>query len=266
MKTEGTPLPKKSLGQHFLTNPQICQRIVSLLKPEAKDKILEIGPGPGALTRLLEHLPYQKLVLIEKDAWWAQARAANPRIEVKNQDAMKFDWLSLAIPPAWKFIGNLPYNIASPLIWEIMKYCQIWKLAVFMVQKEVAQRITAPPGSKIYGAISVWTQAHARVKLEFTLAPGAFSPPPKVDSSVISLEPLPDRPQYPDELSRLLHILFQQRRKQIGVILKKAPAFLDALKALAIPPTLRPEQLSPEEFIKISRQVAIANNHSRLSS
>ena len=197
------PAAKKSLGQHFLTNPGICRRIVDLIAPSGSDSILEIGPGPGALTGVLEKAPHARLLLLEKDDYWAGVRAkeGGPSTEVRCMDALTFPWGDLE--GQWKLIGNLPYNVASPLIWDIAWKCRALTRAAFMVQKEVGDRLAAAPGTRHYGALSVWVQAWLCVRMEFTLGPGAFSPPPKVDSAVLSFTPIPPErhPKNPERLA-----------------------------------------------------------------
>lgn len=255
--------PKKSLGQHFLINENICQRIVRLLDVKEDDQIVEIGPGAGALTDILAALPHKRLQLIEKDAAWAHERAKNSAAEVLNEDAMDIDWKALLKSGYWKIIGNLPYNIASPLIWNILAQCRVWQRMVLMVQKEVGQRLCAMPGSRKYGALSVWVQAYAQVKYELTVSPGSFMPPPKVDSAVISFLPSSDLPQYPHTLSALLHLCFQKRRKQLGTIFKSSGhAFLaDSLRKMGIDPQLRPENLTCAQFMSLAQDWAEGQAH-----
>lgn len=245
------PAPKKSLGQHFLNSEGICRKIVSLLEPGANDQILEIGPGAGALTGILRDSPHKRLLLIEKDDFWATKQAATGA-EVLTLDALKFDWASLE--GKWKLVGNLPYNIASPLIWDIFGKCRAWERAVFMTQKEVGERLCAAPNSRKYGALSVWAQCRASAKLEFVVRPGAFRPPPKVDSAVISFWPLEKGPNYPETLAKLLKICFQRRRKQIGGIFRAArlPLLENGLKKFGLDPALRPENLSCQDFMNLA--------------
>ena len=171
-------------------------------------------------------------------------------------DALRFDWRRISPERPWKVIGNLPYNVASPLIWDIVSRAEGLKRAVFMVQKEVGQRLAAAPGNGHYGALSVWVQSYARPRLEFVVGPGAFSPPPKVDSAVLSFEPLPPeaRPAHPKALARLLRICFQQRRKQLGGIFRRAglPQMERALDQAGLAPSLRPEALSTDDFQRLS--------------
>ena len=242
------PKAKKSLGQHFLHDRQICQRIVALLQCAPSDRILEIGPGPGALTNILEALSPARLLALEKDPWWAAERNT-PRCQAILTDALTFDWSRL---DGWKIIGNLPYNVASPLIWDIVSQSRNLQKAVFMVQKEVGRRIAASPGNKDYGALSVWVHYHAKTRLAFTVGPGAFNPPPKVDSAVITLEPLKKRPKNPLRLAALLKICFQNRRKQIGSIFRRANLPFSLLDGLD--PQLRPENLGVEDFAQIAEK------------
>ncbi len=250
------PRAKKSLGQHFLRREEICARIAALLLPRPEDRVLEIGPGPGALTRALEDGPHACLLLLEKDRHWAaeRQRLAGPRTQAVLTDALRFDWRRIGPERPWKIIGNLPYNVASPLIWDIVSQSRGLSRAVFMVQKEVGQRLAAAPGNGHYGALSVWVQSHARPRLEFVVGP--FSPPPRVDSAVLSFEPLPAEalPDRPDALSRLLRICFQQRRKQLGGIFRRAglPQLEEALERTGLAPHLRPEALHKEDFLRLA--------------
>lgn len=257
---------KKSLGQHFLRDERVVERIVELLRPAEGDQILEIGPGPGALTALLRPLPWKKLLLLEKDDHYAAEHAARPLpgLEVVAGDALAYPWESLEGP--WKIAGNLPYNVASPLMWDIVFRTPNLARAVFMVQKEVGDRLTAKPGTKDYGALSVWVQSFVTARKGFVIGPSAFSPPPKVDSAVVVFEPLPEekKPRRPEALSRLIKICFQQRRKQLQGILRHAlpdrfsPEMLDAL---GIEPAGRPETLSVEQFQKLANALFSGKNH-----
>ncbi|MBD5646637.1 MAG: 16S rRNA (adenine(1518)-N(6)/adenine(1519)-N(6))-dimethyltransferase RsmA [Desulfovibrio sp.] len=258
---QDAPRAKKSLGQHFLRNEGVCRRIAQLVQQSPEDRLLEIGPGPGALTRALEAQPHKSLLLLEKDRYWAaeRQRLAAPHTQAVLMDALRFDWRRLSPGAGWKVVGNLPYNVASPLIWDIVSQSGAGR-CVFMVQKEVGLRLAAAPGSRQYGALSVWVQAHSRPRLEFSLGPGAFSPPPKVDSAVLSFMPVaPEaRPRHPALLERLLRICFQQRRKQLGGIFARAGlGWLGAkLPALGLSPQLRPEALPVEAFLRLAELLA----------
>lgn len=257
---------KKSLGQHFLRDERVVQRIVDLLRPEEGDQIMEIGPGPGALTALLRPLPWSRLLLLEKDDHYAAEHAARPLpgLEVVAGDALTYPWESLEGP--WKIAGNLPYNVASPLMWDIVCRTPHLARAVFMVQKEVGDRLTAVPGTRDYGALSVWIQSFVTTRKGFVIGPAAFSPPPRVDSAVVVFEPVPekDRPARPEALSRLIKICFQQRRKQLQGILRHAlPGFFspEVLTGLGIDPAARPETLSVRQFQALADALFSAKNH-----
>lgn len=246
--------PKKSLGQNFLINDGACRRIAATLDPRPEDNVLEIGPGHGALTKFL--LQARRLVLLEKDRQLAAKAAACFPVHVINGDALKFNWRKLGLQN-WKITGNLPYNVASPLIWDILSQCAGLQKAVFMVQKEVAERLTAAPGSRHYGALSVWAQSFSQTTLIFTLGPGSFRPPPKVDSAVVAFNPIPldKRPGHLSELRTLLQLCFQQRRKQLGGVFHRANkhSLLEGLDTLQIDGSRRPEELSPEQFQQLAK-------------
>ncbi len=243
---------KKSLGQHFLRDAGVTGRIAGLLDVRPGDRIAEIGPGPGALTALLRPLPWSRLLLLEKDDDYARGHASLPMpgLEVFHGDALAFPWQTLEGP--WKIAGNLPYNVASPLMWEIVSRVPALERAVFMVQKEVAERLLSPPGSRKYGALSAWIQSFCAPLKGFPVPPTCFAPPPEVDSEVVVLTPAHHgRPSRPDRLAALLRLCFQQRRKQLQSILRRSFPGAKAMEALeeeGIAPEQRPESLSPEQF------------------
>ncbi|MDE5833756.1 MAG: 16S rRNA (adenine(1518)-N(6)/adenine(1519)-N(6))-dimethyltransferase, partial [Desulfovibrio sp.] len=191
-------------------------------------------------------------VLLEKDRELAFRRENLGDASVINMDALDFPWERLRALGLWKLAGNLPYNIASPVIWDIVSRCDGWERAVFMFQKEVAERIVSPAGSGKYGALSVWIQSFADPVYEFAVKPGSFYPPPKVDSAVVSFVPLPASaaPRRPLALKRLLTVCFGQRRKQIGGIFRKnnMDLLFPYLEKLGIADSARPEEIRPEQF------------------
>ena len=256
------PAAKKSLGQHFLKHDHICRRIAALLLPQPEDRVIEVGPGPGALTRALEDQPHACLLLLEKDDHWAaeRQRLAKEGTQAVLTDALRFDWSRITPAYPWKIAGNLPYNVASPMLWDMVAQARGLLRGVFMVQKEVGQRLAARPGTSHYGALSVWVQSFVRPRLEFIVGPGAFSPPPKVDSAVLTFEPLPEteRPPHTAQLSRLLKLCFQQRRKQIGGIFRRCgdEVLLTLPEEAGLAPELRPEQLSVADFHRLSALLA----------
>ena len=254
------PRAKKSLGQNFLIDGNIAAKIVGTLFISPQDKVVEIGPGAGALTERIRLAAPAELLLVEKDGHWAAEREKSlagyeGKASVLAEDALHMPWEG--IPPPWKCIGNLPYNIASPLMWEIFSRASGLARAVFMIQKEVGERVIAQPGTKAYGALSVWVQSHMTPKLEFTVPPQVFVPRPKVYSAVLSFVPAATSalplPQERAALGMLLRRCFQQRRKQLGTILKGC-AKGDALWAdSGIAPERRPETLTPQQFLSLSR-------------
>jgi 16S rRNA (adenine1518-N6/adenine1519-N6)-dimethyltransferase len=252
------PKAKKSLGQNFLQDANIARTIVACLQVGKDDQVLEIGPGPGMLTAFLREARPARLYMVERDAYWAEIRQQeNSACPGKNQvilaDALTMPWFKFS--DAWKIAGNLPYNIASPLIWDILSAARGLVRAVFMLQKEVGLRLVAHPGTGAYGALSVWIQSHVRPKLAFTVPPRVFKPSPKVHSAVLSFIPVASgqRPEHPAKLSRLLKICFQKRRKQLAVILRSEKGFsMELLEELKIKNTLRPEELSPGDFQRLA--------------
>jgi 16S rRNA (adenine1518-N6/adenine1519-N6)-dimethyltransferase len=252
------PKAKRSLGQNFLRDANIAGKIARCLDIQPGDSVLEIGPGQGALTGFLEQSPAGRLVLVEKDRHWAaeRMRQGQGRVRVILADALTMPWERFSAP--WKCIGNLPYNVASPLMWDICSRASGLSRAVFMVQKEVGLRVTAKPGTSAYGALSVWLQSFMRPKLEFVVPPQVFQPRPKVDSAVLSFTPLAplgerqERPFAPNQLSAALKACFQKRRKQLGGIIKSLGQDPAVLEALGIDPVKRPEALTPEQFQALS--------------
>ncbi len=240
----------RRLGQHFLTDPQILARIVDALEPVSGETVLEIGPGPGTLTAALLARGL-RVIAIEKDRRLAAALDTRENLTVITGDALKLDWHTYR---AEKVIGNIPYYITSPLIDKALAP-PIPDRVVFLVQDEVADRIAAPPGSKTYGALSVGVQAVARVEKLFTVAPGSFRPAPKVRSALIRLTPLAEPLVAPEEVAPLRTFVtacFSRRRKQLK---NAVPGMTEAdLLTLGFDPTVRPERLPPEAFVRLLRR------------
>jgi len=247
---------KKSLGQNFLLDMNIARKIVDALEPGHQDRVLEIGPGKGVLTTLLAHKA-QWVLAVEKDSFLAFDLDRHPGVQAVNMDALQLDWSRLNRWPGLKIIGNLPYNIAQVLLWDLTAGCRTFDRAVVMVQKEVAHRITAAPGGKEYGALSVWLQSFTAPRVLFKVSPAVFRPRPRVDSAVLELRPLPSDKIFftPEYLARVIRIMFQNRRKQLGNILKTYwnDRKKIALEHCSLDPRTRPEELSPEEFQGLSR-------------
>ncbi len=251
------PPKKRSLGQNFLQDSNVSRKIVGSLNLSSDDYVLEIGPGAGALSHLIASRKPKSFVLLEKDRFWAAqhglwAQEHSFAYQPLLIDALQFPWENLSrLNVRWKLVGNLPYNVASPLIWDIVQKTTNWQMAVFMVQKEVGMRLASSAGNKEYGALSVWVQSFAKVERLFTVPPGAFEPRPKVDSAVMRFVPNPASLLCcPQSLSRLLKICFQQRRKQLKNILKEYwSAELDFfLEIQGLSQEARPETLTPKQF------------------
>ncbi|WP_319543934.1 16S rRNA (adenine(1518)-N(6)/adenine(1519)-N(6))-dimethyltransferase RsmA [uncultured Pseudodesulfovibrio sp.] len=250
---------KKSLGQNFLKDQNICRKIVDAIDPTENDFIIEIGPGRGALTEFLVETGARKLVALEMDDELARRLDERwPHLEVIRMDALKFPWESLNEGPC-KIIGNLPYNVGSKLIWDIVSRVQTLERAVFMVQHEVATRLTAEPGCKAFGGLTAWVNNFCTTTYLFKVPPTVFRPQPKVDSAVVRFTPLPVEkwPAAPDRLSELIKILFQQRRKQISTILKKRwnQSIEEWFESEGISPKIRPENLTPKQFSSLSERL-----------
>lgn len=253
--------PKRSLGQNFLRDENIARNIVSALDIGPGDHVLEIGPGRGALTKHIVERNPKRFLVLEKDDALADALETWPRPpEIHRGDALAFPWESLAADGPWKIVGNLPYNIASPLMWDIVSRAPL-ALAVFMVQLEVGLRIKAPHDCKQYGALSVWIQNYVGVELLFKVPPQVFYPPPKVTSAVLRFSPKVVQPtaQAGAALTKALHLCFQSRRKQLGTILKSKGInnYVQVLEALGIDPAQRPETLEPERFLALANSLSI---------
>jgi 16S rRNA (adenine1518-N6/adenine1519-N6)-dimethyltransferase len=250
-------MPKKSLGQHFLADPRILARIADALQPAQGETVLEIGPGRGTLTEVLASR-VERLIAIEKDRDLVPLlRSRFPTLEIVEGDALELDWHALA-GPRFSVIGNIPYNITSPLIDRALMPPRP-RTVVFLVQKEVADRVAAPPGGAEYGALSVGVQAVARVERLFRVSAGAFSPPPKVDSAVLRMTPLP-APLIGDgdiaRFRRLVVGLFGFRRKQLVRGLREltgrsAEQVGEWLAQAAIEGTRRPQEVDPAGFVTL---------------
>jgi len=257
---------KRSLGQNFLVDRNLQRKIVAAVGADAGDEVLEIGPGHGALTQHLAGT-VRRLVLIELDdvlaASLAERFGGRTDVEVVHGDVLQVPRGDhLEDPEALLVVGNIPYNITTPIIFRLLERPRPRRI-VLMVQDEVASRIVAGPGTKDYGALSVGVQAVADAERLFKVGRGAFRPVPGVDSAVIRI-----RPHHPARLTeheeRRLRVLvraaFQWRRKQMGKILRDHPDLLvpgeplaRALTQAGVDPVERPEQLAPERFVALSR-------------
>lgn len=250
----------KSLGQHFLLNPSLLEKIVAVAGIPPQAQVVEIGPGPGGLTQALLKLLPNPVVAIERDQRLLpvlqQLQAAYPaRFSFRLTDAMTLDLGELADEkPLW-IVGNLPYNVGTAMLAGWLTPPLLLAGAVVMLQKEVAERMGATPGDAGYGRLSVLTQAVVGVEKLMDLSPQAFTPPPKVHSRLIRLIPhaSPPSPDLFACLARLTAIAFQQRRKKLKTTLA---SHLPAMEALGINPDRRPEELSLAEFLALAQKIS----------
>lgn len=250
--------PRKRFGQNFLHDPTVIERIVTVINPAEDDHIVEIGPGQAALTRpLLASGARVTVVEIDRDLAASLDRtfADEPDFVLINRDALQVDFAELATDQPFRLVGNLPYNISTPILFHVLRWPRLMTDAHFMLQKEVVQRMAAEPGSKRYGRLSVMMQYHCRVDALFVVRPGAFFPPPKVDSQIVRLTPHAEPPVQvtdPQRFARLVRDAFSQRRKQLANTLSE---WLSAasIEGCGIDPRWRAEQLSLAQFAALER-------------
>lgn len=269
--TQASPVsPKKSLGQHFLIDGNIIRKIVGSLTPKEGDTVIEIGPGTGALTASLHKL-HPDMLAVEVDQRSIELLKKDiPGLNILHQDVLDVDWGGMmsgrmaSAPikgafdaPLLSVIGNLPYYITSPILFHVLDHREYFREAVFMMQKEVAERLVAKPRTKDYGILSVQTQLLCRVELLFLVPPTVFVPPPKVDSAVVKLHF--DGPPPDVELSymkKVVRMAFNQRRKKLSNAIKellteenrpRVAHWLDK----------RAEELTPGEFVDLCRLLVV---------
>ena len=252
----------KRFGQHFLTDKSVLATIVDSVSPRPGDTIVEIGPGRGVLTDELARLP-NDLVAIEIDHLLSEKLkeryASNERVKVIEADVLDVDFAPVANGP-FVVVGNVPYYITTPILFHVL-HRPLPRHIVLLVQREVAERIVAPPGSKQYGALSVNVQVAADAEIIRHVPPAAFSPPPKVDSAVIRILPRSNSMINDDEAERFRSFvqgLFGMRRKQVGNVLRSVTQLSPAdavtvLQSLGIDPRARPETLSVLDFVSLMR-------------
>ncbi|SFS08985.1 16S rRNA (adenine(1518)-N(6)/adenine(1519)-N(6))-dimethyltransferase RsmA [Yoonia litorea] len=259
---------KKSLGQNFLLDLNLTAKIARLAGDVKTADVLEVGPGPGGLTRGLLAEGARRVLAIEKDPRClpalAEISAAYPdRLEVIGGDALEVDPLAHLTPPI-KIAANLPYNVGTELLVRWLtppQWPPFWDTLTLMFQREVALRITATPGSKAYGRLALLAQWRSDPRIVLELPPEAFSPPPKVNSAVVHLTALP-APRYPADpatLNRVVSTAFNQRRKMLRSALKSLhPDIEDILQSAGIKPTERAEQVGLEAFCALARALDAA--------
>ncbi|MEQ8367910.1 MAG: 16S rRNA (adenine(1518)-N(6)/adenine(1519)-N(6))-dimethyltransferase RsmA [Roseicyclus sp.] len=257
---------RKALGQNFLLDLNLTAKIARQAGDLTGCDVLEIGPGPGGLTRGLLAEGARRVVAIEKDARClpalAEIAAAYPgRLEVLNADALQIDWAAHLSPPI-KVVANLPYNVGTELLVRWLTppaWPPLWDSLTLMFQREVAERIVAAPGSKAYGRLAVLAQWRTDARIVMGLPPEAFTPPPKVRSAVVHITALPEPRFEADQkvLERVVAKAFNQRRKMLRAALKGlSPDIEDRIKAAGLTPTDRAEQVPVEGFCALAREVA----------
>lgn len=252
--------PRKSLGQHFLHDRGVIGRILAAVAPQPGERFVEIGPGRGALTLPLLYVPVE-LDVVEVDRGLAAALArdlARPGLRVHCADALKFDFRQLGAPPqGLRLAANLPYNISTPLLFHLLGQQEVFRDLHVMLQREVVERMTASPGTAAYGRLTVALAARCRVEKLFIVRPGAFTPPPQVDSAVARLVPdatLAARIGDPAAFDRLLARAFSMRRKRLANALRGLLGEAD-IAACGVDPGQRPGDVAPPAWI------ALANRH-----
>lgn len=246
---------KKRFGQHFLHDSLVIQKIINEIKPLETDLMVEIGPGLGALTLpLLEKLALLNVVEIDRDVIARLTKMKEPKLLIHGEDALKFDFNSLVNDKALRVVGNLPYNISTPIIFHLLKTAGRIQDMHFMLQNEVVERLTAKPGSKLYGRLSVMVQYYCQTEYLFFVGPESFAPPPKVDSAIVRMTPwrsLPYKANSEENLSILVAKAFSMRRKTLRNNLKTIISIAE-VEELGIDPSVRAETLSVKDFVSLS--------------
>lgn len=253
--------PRKRFGQHFLHDRHIIERIIRSFDPAAGDSIVEIGPGAGALTfPLLDRLGRLTAIELDRDLvpLLRERAASHGALRIIEADVLTVDFTALADGTPLRLVGNLPYNISTPILFHALEHAAAIRDMHFMLQKEVVDRMAAAPGSKTYGRLTVMLQARCAVEPLFGVPPGAFRPPPKVDSAVVRLVPLrDDRYALRDRgvFENLVRHAFAQRRKTLRNALA-AVASAEQIAAAGVDPQSRAEAVSVDAFVTLANQLA----------
>lgn len=260
MRPAGAPhVPRKRFGQHFLRDYTVISRIVQAIRPAADDRLVEIGPGLGALTvPLLAAVNHLDVIELDRDLLEPlriRSGAASSRLRIHQADALRFDFSALrgsGLP--LRLCGNLPYNISTPLLFHLLTALPHWQDAHFMLQRDVVERMAASPGDKSYGRLSVMLQAHCQVEALFSVGPDAFRPPPKVYSAVVRLVPRGTSAvavEHAPRFAELVQSAFAQRRKTLRNSLAGLLTPVQ-MASVGVDPGARPETLSLAAFVALS--------------
>ena len=258
------PRAKKRFGQHFLTDPGVIDAIIHAIAPQADDVMVEIGPGPGAITGpLAKRVAHLHAIELDRDlaSRLKTQFVERDRISIHQADALAFDFASLGT--SLRVVGNLPYNISTPLLFHLLEERAAIRDMHFMLQKEVVDRMAAAPGSKAYGRLTIMLGCYFDIEALFDVDRLAFEPPPAVTSAVVRLRPLPEEAINLDDpalLSKTLATAFSQRRKTLRNALKTV-AEPEVLEELGIDAGLRPENVSIADWVRLANRLAAdANN------
>lgn len=253
-------IPRKRFGQNFLQSKHVIEDILRSINPQAEDNVLEIGPGLGALTEpLLRRLNHLTAVEIDTDlqAYLSELPIAQGKLNLIGADALTIDYSQFG--EKLRVIGNLPYNISTPLLLRLVRYAPYIEDMHFMLQKEVVERMAAVPGTRDYGRLTVMLQYHCEVEHLFNVPPEAFDPAPKVDSAIVRLLPYSKSPfdvVAVEDLERLVASAFAMRRKTLNNNLKGIIS-AEQLLELGIDGSRRPEQITVAEYVQLAKFVSI---------
>lgn len=258
MNNESHHKARKRFGQNFLIDHGIIREIVRAVHPQKDDQIVEIGPGKGAITELLADL-CENLSVIELDRdlvpWLKVKFERHPNFQLFQADALQFDFAQLIKPgQALRIVGNLPYNISTPLIFHLLTYANKVRDMHFMLQKEVVKRMAAQPGESAYGRLGIMVQYYCAVEDLFDVPPASFDPAPKVDSAIVRLTPYAQPPYVANNiktLETLVNVAFQQRRKTLRNSLKQLIS-PEQMEILPVDLSLRPEEISLANYVAMS--------------
>ena len=260
---------RKRFGQNFLTDQSVLHDIIAAIAPKPDDRMVEIGPGLGAMTRLLlESLHHLHVVELDRDLVQRLLRQFDPaKLTVHSGDALQFDFGTLlaaeddAIPDSarrLRVVGNLPYNISSPLLFHLTRFANVVRDQHFMLQKEVVERMVAEPGSKAYGRLSVMLQWCYRMAMLMVVPPTAFDPPPKVESAIVRMIPLDQRMQCDQALlERVVTQAFSQRRKVLRNCMSGLLS-VEQIVAAGVDPQARPETIPVAGFVALAKRLESA--------
>jgi 16S rRNA (adenine1518-N6/adenine1519-N6)-dimethyltransferase len=261
MSDKQYPRARKRFGQNFLQDDAIIDHIIAVISPEPGEHVVEIGPGRAALTEpLLNQCDQLDVIELDRDLvpLLEKKLGHHPHLRIYQADALTFDYQRLqSANELLRVVGNLPYNITTPLLFHLLEQAHIIQDMCFMLQKEVVERICAAPGTKQYGRLSIMMQYQCYAEMMFIVPPEAFDPPPKVDSAIIYLQPLKEKVGglvNAKTLNALVTQAFSQRRKTISNTLKKMVSLAE-LESISIDSSQRPETISVLQYVKLAQLI-----------